>query len=85
MVQSVGFLYKVIENFGSAPMWIIVSRKYISWVECSKVNLIVGCSLFMKSYIKWSCLMVPRKIRKLSSMNLFQKRVAQIKASCDDP
>ena len=27
------------------------------------------------------CLVVPRKIREISSMNLFQKGIAQIKAS----
>ena len=58
-----------------------MSRKGISWVECSKVNLIVGLRLFMKSFVDWSCLMVPRKIMKMSSLNLFQKGIAQMKAS----
>ena len=40
--QSVGFLYKVVESLRSVPMRIFMSRKEISWVECSKVNLIVG-------------------------------------------
>ena len=35
----------------------------------------------MKSFVAWSCLVVPRKIRKMSSMNLFQKGIVQIKAS----
>ena len=35
----------------------------------------------MKSFMEWSCLVVPRKIRKMSSLNLFQKGIAQIKAS----
>ena len=33
--QSVGFLYKVVESLQSAPMWIFMSRKGISLVECS--------------------------------------------------
>ena len=44
---SVGFLYRVVESLRSAPIWIFISRKDISWVECSKVNLIVGRKLFM--------------------------------------
>ena len=35
----------------------------------------------MKSCRDWSWLVVPRKIRKMLSMNLFQKRIAHIKAS----
>ena len=58
-----------------------MSQKDSSWVECSKVNLIVGWRLFMKSFMDWSCLVVPRKIRKMSSMNLLLKGIAQIKAS----
>ena len=50
-----------------------MSWKDTSWVECLKVNLIVGWRLFMKSLMDWSCLVVPRKIKKMSSMNLFQK------------
>ena len=49
--QSVGFLYRVIESLWSVPMWIFMSREDISWVECSKVNLIVGWRLFMKSFM----------------------------------
>ena len=81
VTQSVSFLYRVVESLQSAPMWIFMSRKEISWVECSKVNLIVGWRLLMKSFMDWSCLVVPRKISKMSSMNLFQKGIAQIKAS----
>ena len=81
VAQSVGFLYGIVDNLRSASMWIFMSRKDISWVECLKVNLIVGWRLFMKSFMDWSCLVVPRKIRKMSSMNLFQKGIAQIKAS----
>ena len=33
----------------------------------------------MKSCRDWSWLVVPRKIRKMSSMNLFQKGIAQMK------
>ena len=58
-----------------------MSRKDISWVECSKVNLIVGWKLFMKFFMDWSSSVVSRKIRKISSMNLFQKGMAQMKAS----
>ena len=36
-----------------------MSRKDISWVKCSKVNLIVGWRLFMKSFMDWNCLVVP--------------------------
>ena len=79
--QSVAFLCRVVESLRSAPIWIFMSRKDISWVECSKVNLIVGWRLFMKSFMDWSCLVVPMKIRKMSSMNLFQKGIAQMKAS----
>ena len=75
--QSVGFLYRVVESLRSAPIWIFISRKDISWVECSKVNLIVWWRLFMKSFMDWSCLVVPMNIRKMSSVNLFQKGIAQ--------
>ena len=34
----------------------------------------------MKSCRDWSWLVVPREIRNMSSINLFQKRIAQIKA-----
>ena len=78
--QSVGFLYRVVESLRSAPIWIFISRKDISWVECSKVNLIAGWRLFMKSFMDWNCLVVPMKIMKMSSMNLFQKGIAQMKA-----
>ena len=73
--QSRGFLYRVVERLQSAPMWIFMSRKDISWDECSKVNLIMGRRLFMKSFMDGSCSVVPRKIRKMSSMNLFQKMI----------
>ena len=76
-----GFLNRVVESLRSAPIWIFMSRKDISWVECSKVNLIVGWRLLMNSFMYWSCLVVPGKIRKMSSMNLFQKGIAQMKAS----
>ena len=69
--QSVGFLCRVVESLRCAPKWIFMSRKDISWVEYSEV--IVGWTLFMKSFMDWSCLVVPLKIRKMSSMNLFQK------------
>ena len=58
-----------------------MSRKEISWVECSKVNLIEGWRFFMKTFMDWSCLVVSKKIRKMSSMNLLLKGIAQIKAS----
>ena len=58
-----------------------MSRKDISWVECWKVDLIVGWKLFTKFFMDSSCLMVPNKSRKMSSMNLFQKVTAQIKAT----
>ena len=74
--QSVGFLYRVVESLRSAPIW-IMSRKEISWVECSKVNSIVGWRLFMISFLDCSCMVVTRKIRKMSSMNLFQKGIAR--------
>ena len=56
-------------------------RKDISWIECSKVNLIVGWMFVTKFFMDWSYLVVPRKIRKISSMNLIQKGMAQMKAS----
>ena len=34
--QSVGFEYRVVESLWSAPIWIFMSRKEMSWVECSK-------------------------------------------------
>ena len=37
--------------------------------------------VFMKSFMDWSCLVMSSKIRKISSMNLFQKGITQIKAS----
>ena len=79
--HSVNFLYRIVESFQSAAMYIFMSGKDIPWVECSKVNLIVGWRLFMESFMDWSCLVVPRKIRKMSSINIFQKWIAQIKAS----
>ena len=79
--ESVGFLYRVVESLPSAPIWIFMSSKDISFVECSKVNLTVGWRLFMKSFMDWSCLVAPMKIRKISSMNLFQKVIAQVKDS----
>ena len=81
VTQSVGFLYRVVESLWCTSIWIFVSRKDISWVECSKVNLIVGWRLFMKSFMYWSCLVVPRKVRKTLSINLFQKGINQMKAS----
>ena len=44
------------------------------------MNVIVGWRWFMKSCRDWSWLVVPREIRNMSSINLFQKRIAQIKA-----
>ena len=79
--QSVGFLYRVVESLRSVPKWIFMSKKEISWLECSKVNLIVGWRLFIKSFKDCSCMVVPRKIKKMSSMNLFQIGTAQMKAS----
>ena len=35
----------------------------------------------MKSFMDWSSLVVSMKIRKMSSMNLFQKAIAQMKTS----
>lgn len=35
----------------------------------------------MKFFKDWSCSVVPRKIKKISSKNLFQKGKAQMKAS----
>ena len=35
----------------------------------------------MKSCRDWSWLIVPRNIREMSSMNLFQKGIGQMKAS----
>ena len=66
MAQSVGFLYRVVESLRSAPIWIFISRKDISWVECSKVNLIAGWRLFMKSFMDWNCLVVPMKIMHIA-------------------
>ena len=40
-----------VESLWSVPMWIFMSRKDISWVECSKVNLILGRRLFMKFFM----------------------------------
>ena len=34
--QSVGFLYRVVESLRSAPIWIFISRKDISWVGVQK-------------------------------------------------
>ena len=33
-VQSVVFLCRVVERLRSAPIWILMSRRDISWVEC---------------------------------------------------
>ena len=37
--------------------------------------------LFMEYFMNWSCFEVRRRIRKMSSMNLFQKKISEIKAS----
>ena len=44
--QSVGFLCRVVASLRSATLWICMSRKDISCVECSKVNFIVEWRLF---------------------------------------
>ena len=36
--QFVGFLYMVVESLRSAPMWIFMSRKDISWVPLCTVD-----------------------------------------------
>ena len=64
VAQSMGFLYRVAESLQFAPIGIFMSRKDISWVECSNVNLIVGWRLLMKYFMDWSFLMVPRKISR---------------------
>ena len=71
-----GFLYRVMESLRSVPMSI-----FMSWVECSKANLLVGWRLLMKSFMDWSCLVVPRIISKILSMNLFQNWMTQMKGS----
>ena len=53
----------------------------ISWVVCSKVIFIEAQRLFMEYFMDWSCFKVRRKIRKMLSMNLFQKKISEIKAS----
>ena len=74
--QSESFLYRVVEILWSAPIWIFMSRKEISWVECSKLNLIERAEIVHKSsFMNCSCLVVPRKIRKMTSMNLIQKGI----------
>ena len=40
-----------------------------------------GFRMFTKSFMDWSCMVVPSKIREMSSTNLFQKGIAKIKAS----
>ena len=47
-LQYAGFLYRVVECLQSALMWIFMSRKDISWVECSKVNLNMGWRLLLE-------------------------------------
>ena len=42
VAQSVGFLCRVAESLRCAPIWIFISRKEISWVEYSKMNLMEG-------------------------------------------
>ena len=79
--QLVGFLYSVVESLRSTLMWMFMSSQNICWVECWKVNLIVRWEWFMKSCSDGSWFVVPRKIMKMSSMNVFQKRNAQIKTS----
>ena len=48
------------------------------------MNLIVGWRLVMKSFMDWSCLVVSRKITKMSSMNLFPERDCPDKGFSDD-
>ena len=83
--QSTGFLHRHVLCTGLwrlfGHMWIFMSRTDISWLEWSRINLILGWMLFIKSFIDWDCLVVPRKIRKMSSMKLFQRGIDQRKAS----
>ena len=69
------------ESLCFVPPWIFLSKNDISWIEYSKVSLIVEWRLFMKFFKDWSRSVVPRKIKKISSKNLFEKRIAQMKAS----
>ena len=81
MAQSVGFLYMIVESLQSAVMWIFMSWKDISLVECLNVNLIVGWRLLMKSFMDWSCLVVPRKIGNLTSNESLPEGMTQMKGS----
>ena len=80
---SVGFLSRVVESLLSAPMWIFKSRKDTCRVEYSKVILIVASRLFMKSFMDWSCLVVPRKIRKRSIHESFPEGDCPVKGFPD--
>ena len=51
VAQSVGFLHRVVKSWLSAPIRIFMSRKDICWMECSKVNLIVGWRLFLNRFL----------------------------------
>ena len=57
-------------------------NKWLEW-KCKSAAQSVGFlyRVVEKSFIDWSCLVVSRKVRKMSSMNIFQKKIAQIKAS----
>ena len=55
---------------------------HICRVECSKVILIVA-SRFMKSFMDWSCLVVPRQIRKMSIHESFPEGDCLVKGFPD--
>ena len=53
-------------------------KKDISWVEWSKVNLIVGWGLLMKSLGIGSDYSVSMKVQKISYIIFFQRNIVQI-------
>ena len=75
-----GFIYRLVESLQPAPMWIFMSRKDLLG-GVFKDEFDRGFRMFMKSFMDWSCMVVPSKIREMSSTNLFQKGIAKIKAS----
>ena len=67
-----------VKSFQSALIGISMCKKDISWVEYSKVNLIVGWGLLMKSLGIGSDYSVPMKVWKISYIIFFQRNIVQI-------
>lgn len=69
---SVGFRNSLVRNLRDSSIYTVVSRKFTSEIELSKVNLMDGCSVFAVCWNSTRESMDPVHMKKMSSMNLFQ-------------